>query len=153
VPDGDADQHPEADRDQHGQLALVADGLGQRVRAGDADQHQDEQEQHHDRAGVDDDLHDAQEVGALGQVEDREADHGHRQRQRGVHGLLGEDHPQRAEDRDDRQDVELERLAAAGPGHAVREDESGAVHHSASCFMSVRCCGTVPGAAPWISPL
>ena len=40
---------------------LALDRLDQRVGGVDADQHEHEQEQHHDRAGVDDDLHDAEE--------------------------------------------------------------------------------------------
>ena len=43
------------------------------VGAVDAEQHDHEQEQHHDGAGVDDHLHDGQEVGLLGYEEHRDA--------------------------------------------------------------------------------
>ena len=49
----DAEQQPEEDR----QDPLALDRLDDRVGGVDADQHQHEQEQHQDRAGVDDDLH------------------------------------------------------------------------------------------------
>ena len=54
-------------RDQ-GDPALRADGLHERVGAVDAHEHQHEQEEHHDRAGVDDHLHHAEEHRALRDV-------------------------------------------------------------------------------------
>jgi hypothetical protein len=43
---------------------LALDRLDQRVRGVDPDEHEHEEEQHHDGAGVDEDLHDAEEVGS-----------------------------------------------------------------------------------------
>ena len=75
---------------------LAADRLAQRLGGVDAHQHQDEQEQHHDRAGVDDDLHREQERRALRGVQDRQADHHDRQAQRRVHGLAANSSPSAA---------------------------------------------------------
>ena len=49
----DAEQQPAEDRHH----PLAPDRLHHRVGGVDADQHQHEEEQHQDRAGVDDDLH------------------------------------------------------------------------------------------------
>ena len=86
--------------------ALAAHGLDQRVGGVDADEHQHEQEQHHDRAGVDDDLHDAEERRVLGDVEHRQRDHRHRQEHRRVHRLAARHHAERADHRDGAEDPE-----------------------------------------------
>jgi hypothetical protein len=54
---------------------LALDGLNQRVCRVDPHQHQHEEEQHHDRARVDENLHDPEEVCILGDVEDTQVDH------------------------------------------------------------------------------
>ena len=51
----------------------------------DAEQHDHEQEQHDDRAGVDDDLHGGQEVGLLRDEEHGDAEQGEHEAERGVH--------------------------------------------------------------------
>ena len=56
----------------------------------DADEHEDEQEEHHHGAGVDDHLDDPEEHRVLRDVEERQRDHHDDHGERGVHGLLGE---------------------------------------------------------------
>jgi len=51
------------------------------------EQHDDEDEEHHDRAGVDDHLHGSHELGAQQQVFDRERSHHHHQRQGAADGV------------------------------------------------------------------
>ena len=84
------EQRRHAQAEQHRGAPLALDRLDQGVGGVDPDQHDHEQEQHHDRAGVDEDLHAAQEGRLLGEVHDSEAHHHDRHAQRGVHGLLGE---------------------------------------------------------------
>ena len=48
----------------------------------------DEDEQHHHRAGIDDDLHRGDEFGAQQQIDQRQRSHHHDQRQRAVDGML-----------------------------------------------------------------
>ncbi len=50
-------------------------------------QHDDEDEQHHDGAGVDDDLHRGDELGAQQQIFHCQRSHHHHQRQRAVDGM------------------------------------------------------------------
>jgi hypothetical protein len=69
---------------------VSADGLGQRVGRIDSDEHEDEQEDHHHGAGVDEDLDDPEELRLLGEVEDAEVDHDERHAQRGVDRLARE---------------------------------------------------------------
>ena len=72
-----------------GRRALADEGLGLEVLGPvDAQQHDHEQEQHHDGAGVDDDLDGGQEVGVLGDEQHGDAEQGGHQREGGVHGLL-----------------------------------------------------------------
>ncbi len=61
----------------------------------DAEQHDHEQEQHHDRAGVDDDLHREQERRVQQQVHHREAEEVHHEEQRRVHGVAHQQHRDR----------------------------------------------------------
>ena len=89
----DADAQGRQDRRQ----PLAAQRLHQRVAGVHADQHQHEQEQHQDGAGVDDDLHREQERRVLGGVLHRQADHHRRQAERRVHRLAGQHHAERAE--------------------------------------------------------
>ena len=104
----------DADDEQHGERRyrrgrpqpLAPDGLHQRIGRVDADQHEHEEEQHHDRAGVDDDLHEGEERRALHGVHDRQREHHDREQQRAVHGLPHEDHAERGGDREDREDPE-----------------------------------------------
>ena len=64
---------------------LLAQHLERRVAGVPAGQHQHEQEQHHDRAGVDDDLHEPEELGVLRDVQAAQAQHGQHQPERRVH--------------------------------------------------------------------
>ena len=75
APDGEvADRADQQDDQARGRAAarptLALDRLDQGVGGVDADQHEDEQEEHHHRAGVDEHLHGAEELGALDDVED-----------------------------------------------------------------------------------
>ncbi|MBP2476076.1 hypothetical protein JOF53_004948 [Crossiella equi] len=104
-------QRGEADTGEGGGQALTAQHLDHRVRAVPADQHQHEQEQHHDRAGVDDDLHHAEERRLLHQVQHAEAEHGEHQPQRGVHRVAGEEHAQATGQRERAEHPEHDLLA------------------------------------------
>src|SRR5437764_882939 len=107
---GGPDQPGEADAEHDRGGTLPAQRLDQRVRGVPADQHQDEQEQHDDRAGVHDDLHHADERTGLQDVEDAEREHRQDQEQRGVYGVACPYHPDGAEQRDRREDPERDRL-------------------------------------------
>ena len=95
VAGGEDHQRTEADAGQRGERTLTLDRLHQRVGGVHADQHQHEQEQHQDRAGVDDDLHGEQERRVKRRVLHGQGDHHRGQAERGVHRLAGQDHPQR----------------------------------------------------------
>ena len=58
----------------------------------DVEQHHDEQEQHRDRADIDDNQHEAEELGAHQQEEGRRVDEGEDEEQHGVDGVLGENY-------------------------------------------------------------
>ena len=74
--------------DDGGRRPLAAERLGRQVfRLVDAEQHDHEEEEHDDGAGVDDDLHGGEEVGLLGDEQHGDAEQRHHQRQRRVHGL------------------------------------------------------------------
>ena len=66
------------------------------VGGADADQHDDEEEEHHNRTGVHDDLRDTQEGGAIGDVQDRQAEHDADHADDRVRGLLHEEDTQGA---------------------------------------------------------
>ena len=100
-----------------GEHALAADRLDDRVGRVHADQHQHEEEQHQDRAGVDDDLHGEEERRVERGVEHREADHHDGQQQRGVHGLAHEQDAERGQHHDRREDPEGDHCV---PPSAVR---------------------------------
>ncbi len=124
--DRERDEQREADAEQRRRPALAAQRLDDRVGRVAPDQHQDEQEQDHDRAGVDDDLHEAEERALLDQVERAEAHHRRDQRERRVHGVAQQHHADRAGQRDRAEDPERDGLAerhlavASRPGgHAV----------------------------------
>ena len=74
--------------------------LGQVLLAVDAEEHDHEEEQHHDGAGVDDDLHGGQEVGLLLDEEHGHPEQRHDQHQRGVHGVAGDHHADGAGEHD-----------------------------------------------------
>ena len=109
-----AEQQPADD----GEHPLATDRLDDRVGGIDADQHHDEEEQHQDRAGVDDDLHREQERRVEGGVEEREADHHHGQQERGVDGLADEQDAEGRDHHDRRQDPEDHGVASFGSGAA-----------------------------------
>ena len=58
-----------------------------------AQQHDDEQEEHHDGAGVDNHLHDGEEVGRLLHEQHGDAEQRHHEHQGGVDGVAGSDDP------------------------------------------------------------
>ena len=97
------------------QHPLAADRLDDRVGGVDADEHQHEEEEHQDGAGVDDDLHREEERRVQRGVEDRQADHHHGQQQRGVHGLADEQDAERGEHHDRGEDPEGHRAPSVGP--------------------------------------
>jgi len=126
-PEGRDQQHRQPEAEHQGGQPLPAQHLDHRVGAVPPDHHQHEQEQHHDRAGVDDDLHEAEERRLLDHVQRAEREHRQHQEQRRVHGVLGEDHAERAEQRQRAEDPEGHGLAS---GHRVldvlRQNESSA---------------------------
>jgi hypothetical protein len=150
-------QDQQAEPEQQADPALALDGLDQGVRGVHADQHQDEQEQHHHGAGVDEHLDDAEELGTLDDVEDAEDDHHQRDRDRRVHGLLGEHQAQGGDDRHRAEDPEERRLGAArlGAAGAVRREGGERVHSDTStsagrCSSTQRCCsGVAVSTLPW----
>jgi hypothetical protein len=115
---------------------LTAQHLDHRVGRVPADQHQHEQEQHHDRAGVDDDLHEAEERRLLDHVGHTEREHRQHQEQRRVHRVAREDHAERPEQRQRPEHPERDRLTGR---HlvldALREDQC-RVHLAASLLGS-----------------
>ena len=117
---------------------LTADGLDERVGRPDADEHQHEQEQHHDRAGVDDHLHHAEEHGALRHVDERERDHHDDQAQRGVHGLAGEQQTQRGEHHDRAEHPEERLLGSRGLAAVDQHarDEGREAAHRVPCLFA-----------------
>ena len=66
----DLGEHDHAERDRG--RPLEADRVVERLLAVDAEQHDHEQEEHDDRAGVDDDLHRGEELRVLEQEEHRD---------------------------------------------------------------------------------
>ena len=69
-----------------GRWTLIG-SIAHRLDAVDAEQHDHEQEQHHDRAGVDDDLHGGEEVGVLATNSTATPNRVSDQAQRGVHRM------------------------------------------------------------------
>ncbi len=65
----------------------------------DAEQHDDEQEQDDDRAGVHDHLHRGEELGVLLHEEHGDAEQGHHQHEGGVDRVAREHDPERADRR------------------------------------------------------
>ena len=84
----------------------------ERLLAVDAEQHDHEQEQHDDRAGVDDHLHRREQVRLLLDEEDRHAHQRDDEQQRRVHRVARQHHAQRAGERQRGEDEEDHR------GHA-----------------------------------
>src|SRR5208283_156174 len=114
VQSSDAGDHPNAnaqtdDQARHAQhrgdpAAVRCPLLDSRV-----EQHDHENEQHHYRAGINDDLHGGDELSAQQQVDHRERSHHHDQRQRAVDGVFlhkqvnGTAHAHRREDKEENQ--------------------------------------------------
>src|ERR1035441_2819809 len=73
------------------------------------DQHDDEQEQHHDSAGVEHDLHRSHKGRVQHQIKASQREQSHDQRQRRVHRVAPRDHRNGGHDSSDRQKVEKER--------------------------------------------
>ena len=82
----DQTDDPAADDDRQRALQLERFDL-QVLGLVDAEQHDDEQEQHHDRAGVDDDLHGRQEVGVLGDEQHGDTEQREDQAERGMNRM------------------------------------------------------------------
>ena len=75
-------------------------------------QHDDEQEEHHDRAGIDDDLNDRDERRIEQHVQAREPDERSDQQQHAVDGIRLHDDEQRRADGDRREHVEEDQVKA-----------------------------------------
>jgi hypothetical protein len=116
VADAEDEQPGEPQGRQQGSDPLPPKRLHQGVGGVDADQHEDEQEQHHHGTGVDHDLHDTEERRILRQVHHREAQHRHGQQQRTVDGLLHEQHARGRDHRQRSQQPEDHRFAGPGVG-------------------------------------
>jgi hypothetical protein len=82
-------------------------------------EHEDEQEQHEDRAGVDDHLGGGQERRVLGGVEAGQRQHHRGQEQRRVHGVAAEHHHDRRDRGERAEHPEGDRLAGARAGAAT----------------------------------
>src|SRR5438105_540732 len=59
------------------------------------DQHHDEKEEHHDAAGIDQDLHRSDELGRLHHEQNRDAEKRQQQEKRGMHRVSHPDHEDR----------------------------------------------------------
>ena len=71
---------------------------------------QAEEEQHHHRTGVDDDLDHSQEGSRIRNVEDGQIDHGEGDEQCAMHGFLGDHHAECADHREGATDPEDDRF-------------------------------------------
>jgi hypothetical protein len=130
-------QHCQADPAQRGRDPLTAQHLNHRVDAFLPHQHQHEQKQHHDRAGVDDDLHEPQERRLLDHVQRTQAQHGLRQPQCRMHRIAGEYHSQPTGQRERAQDPERDGLPDADGvnrygGNWLGQHDTQRVHSSSS---------------------
>ena len=84
--DGGDHEPGQPEPDDRRQRALDRERLDRQVVGlVDAEQHDHEQEQHDDRAGVDDHLHGGEEVGLEGDEVDGDAEQREHERERGVH--------------------------------------------------------------------
>src|SRR5271156_893749 len=88
----DGEHHETGDRDSERPepLQLLAELLGV-----DVEHHDHEQEEHHDRADVDEHEHDAQKLGVEQQPDDRAVEEAQHQEQRTMHGIAREYHAER----------------------------------------------------------
>ena len=111
------ERHADAD----GQRPLGAERFVEDILLVDAEQHDHEQEKDDDGPGVDDHLHGGQEVGALEDEEDRHREQRQHQRQGGVDGFAGHDHP-----------------ARPGEGGEGEDGEDGPLHQCAPSFLAGR---------------
>ena len=125
-----AEHQDQAQRAERGDPALALDGLQQGVRGVHADEHEHEEEEHHDRARVDHDLHDAQERRLLRDVDDRQAEHDRHQADRRVGRLAGEDQAEGGDHHERRHHPEQDGLprahrAGLGEGRGQRARDPG----------------------------
>ena len=117
--DGRADERQHTDGHDRRQRSLGGDRFGAQVLGGvDAEQHDHEQEQHDDRAGVDDHLHGGEEVGLEGDEVHGDAEQREDQRQRRVHGVVAGDHADRADEHHRRGGDEDEQLDHERPSRS-----------------------------------
>ena len=72
----------------------------------DVEHHDDEQEQHHDGADVDEHEHDTEELRIEQQPDQRAVEEAQDQQQRRIDGIAREDHPERRQDQHRRKDKE-----------------------------------------------
>ena len=110
---------------QDGRNPLAAKGFHQGLRGVDADDHEDEQEQHHHRTGVDHHLHHAEEQRILSDVDHGQRDHGGGQADRGVDRLGCGDDADGTDDGEGAQNPEHHRLGCrcAGEGFGRQEGD------------------------------
>ena len=105
---GDADDHQQERGQQRGDADAGQDALAderllaQVLLAVDAEQHDHEQDQHDDGAGVDDDLHGGEELGVLLEEQHRHAEQRRHQAERRVDRVARDHDPDRAGQHDDR---------------------------------------------------
>jgi hypothetical protein len=130
------DLQDEPDREHDRDRSLQPQPFRPHVDPVDAEQHDHEQEQHHDRAGVHDDLHREQERGVEHQVHHRDAPEVHDEEQRGVDDAPGDEHPDRRGDGDRREHPEDDVVERHLDAFLV--DRVGAEQRAAP-----------PGASPW----
>ncbi len=138
---------PQDDED-HGEGTLPPQGLlGNVLLAVDAQEHDHEQEQHDDGAGVHDDLDGRQEVGLLLDEEHGHAEQRHHEHQGGVDGVAGHHDADGAGEHDGRGDGEGQGVDGGGG------EQRG--HHQAPLSDEVPSVGVLPGAVsrPAVSPL
>ena len=101
--------------DQGGRLALQLERLDlQILRLVDSEQHDDEQEQHHDRSGVDNDLYRSEEVCFLGHVHHGDPKQRQDEAERCVNRVRADDDPDRT-----------------AKDHQTGEDENEQLHYGA----------------------
>ena len=104
----------DADRDQGADRQILQEALLELGEI-DVEHHHDEQEQHGDRADIDDDEDHREEFGAHQQEQARGIDEGQDEEQHGMNGIAGEDHAERRRHEGQRENPEEERVA----GHVI----------------------------------
>jgi hypothetical protein len=131
------EQHGHRDRPDQ----VPALGLDQQVVAVHPEQHDHEQEQDHDRAGVDDHLHDPEERRLQREVQPGDRQKVHHQHQRRVDDVAHRDHGDGGAEADDREHPEDDRLGGRRPTRGLGGlGEEGGLHQRV---------GLRPSCRPW----